>query len=155
MFAMKRSGSKLCVLVLAVSGVSMAFQVGSAQTLAVQVPFASAAAGIAPSTYNGTTAGGSVCAGALDTSGDGCPATLATLTSAVALTVDSQNNAYIAQLNVFAPAIRVLYQAGSALASALQNANPTLTFTPAAGYMYGFNAASTSLPSHSGVNFQM
>lgn len=66
--------------------------------------------------------------------GDGCPGAQATLNSPYEVNVDNYGNLYIADYNTFS--LRVLYKSGTALAAAIQAANPTQTITPQAGYVY-------------------
>lgn len=104
----------------------------SAQTL--PLAFGNVQVGIAP----GGTA--TACSTTLPTAsgntvpGDGCLGTQATLNAPYGVNVDNFGNLYIADYNTFS--LRVLYKGGTALAAAIQAANPTQTFTPQVGYVY-------------------
>jgi len=124
-----------------------------AQVQSVQVPFTSVGAGIAPTTYNGTTPASSVCSAAYDTFGDGCPPTQATLENNTGLTIDPSNNMYIAEDDngtTRGPTLRVVYRGGSALAAALINANSGVAGFPSSltpGNIYGISARTSTLTS--------
>jgi len=123
-------------MMLALVGLAALSAVSAAQTL-VQVPMTSVAAGIPASTYNGTTAASAVCSTVIDTFGDGCPPTQATVGIGYGAASDSLGNLYIADYGALL--IRVIYRAdypGNPLAAAIVAANPGHTFTPAIGNIY-------------------
>jgi sugar lactone lactonase YvrE len=124
----------------------------SALGQAIPSPITSLYAGTPASTYNGSTIAAvcSTSAGALDTLGNGCPATQAHLIQPYGIAIDAYDNIYTADNNPTDKEIRVIYKGGSALAAAIVAANPTKSFTPTAGRIYGFGyvetAAQTLLP---------
>jgi len=119
----------------------------------MQVPMTSLYAGMTSTTYNGTTANGSVCAAALDTLGDGCPATQAQMTYTYGVAFDSNYNLFVAEYQN--NGVRVVYRGGTAFTAALVAGEspkyPALT-APVAGYMYQIGGNS-ALTSHSGIYY--
>jgi len=120
------------------------FSCMAVQAQMVQTPIVSVYAGIPATTYNGSTLSGTICTGSLDTFGDGCPATQATLDIPRGVANDPQGNVFVTEQA--AHQLRVVYQGGSALAAALVAGNPGRTFTPTAGYIYSLGAGTTGTP---------
>ena len=134
---------KLHGAIVSVVTVLLALASASARAQSVPVPFAGLLAG-----------GGTVCSASLPVFavtgtgakyGDGCPATQATLNVPVALATDSFGNVFIADQTF--QLVRVVYNGGSALATALATSNvqnPGLV--PVKGNIYTIAGGITATP---------
>lgn len=127
-------------LMVVASYVVLALVVGSPSALAQAVyplPYASVAVGLAP----GTTA--AICSGALDSLGDGCPGTQASMASAgiQGAWTDSHGNVYFGDYSDYR--LRVLYRGGTATAAVIAANNPTIT-TPQVGYVYSIGGGTAA-----------
>ena len=130
----------LATLGLALAGISIAL--AQAPT-ALPIPFVTTIAGLpagGSSVACGTTIPTGSPSGTL--TGDGCPATQATLNATYGLYVDGYGNIYFGDYNNYA--LRVIYMGGANLATALQTANPNLTTAPKVGYVYTLAGGRTS-----------
>ncbi len=125
-----RRGTVLLVILYVALGVH------GAMAQIVSIPFAGAAAGLPPGT------GATVCSTALDTLGDGCPATQASLATGLGgVWSDAIGNIYIADYTNFR--LRVIYRGGAALSTIITVNNPTLTGSPQVGYLYSIAGPGT------------
>lgn len=141
-------------LLLASLGAAFALAASAAHTqTALPIPVATVYSGEpSTTTYNSTTAGGSVCSGALNTYGDGCPATQAWLGYPIGMHRDTAGNIFTADF--YDGEFRVIYQSGTALATAIVAANPQYSsFTPTAGNIYGFGRRTSKITAVSGVYY--
>jgi len=112
----------------------------------IQIPFVSVAAGLAP----GTSA--AVCSGALNTIGDGCPATQASIAVAVQeVWTDSYGNVYFVD-NSSSYELRVIYHGGAPLANLITINNPTVA-TPQVGYVYAIAGSNTRTAKYGTATF--
>ena len=138
-----------CALVCLLGARGVAY----AQSAMVQIPFTADALGVPAATYAGTSA--SACSastpGYLNSLGDGCSPTQATLNSPYGAATDSLNNLYVTDEGD--NRIRVVYQGGAKLAEALVAANPGYSFVPTAGTVYSFGGLSAALKSSGGVYY--
>ena len=134
----RKFGGKAWRLVAGALCVAIAVAATSGAQTVVQVPFAAVGAGLAP----GTTA--AVCSTELDSVGDGCPASQASMSTALqAVWTDNNGNIYIGDYNNYR--LRVIYHGGAALAAVLAANNPTMSGPPQAGYVYSIGGAATSV----------
>ncbi len=124
-----------------------------AQSAMVQIPFASDALGVPAATYAGTAATGcsSSTMGYLNSLGDGCAPTKATLNTPYGVATDSLNNLYVADYGD--NRIRVVYQSGANLSAALVAGNPQYSFVPITGTVYSFGGLSAVLKASGGVYY--
>jgi len=121
-----------------IAGLMVIVATAMAGAQVIPIPLASTVGGLAPGSGNTQCTAGYATApvgsGPLSY-GDGCPSTQATLNDPYSVATDSLGNVYIADYNHFE--LRVIYNAGSALAAAIVGANPWITnLTPKQGYMY-------------------
>ncbi len=87
--------------------------------------------------------GSSICTSSLDSVGDGCPATEASIgASPQYLWGDSYGNIYIGDYANYR--IRVIFHGGAPVQALIATANPTLVGTPQIGYIYSIAGGPTS-----------
>jgi sugar lactone lactonase YvrE len=91
--------------------------------------------------------GAAVCTGALNSIGDGCPATQAQISTVYESWTDQYNNVYFVDLGS-SHELRVLYRGGATLASIITINNSTVT-TPQVGYVYGIVGSVTRIAAYS------
>jgi hypothetical protein len=116
----------------------------------VPVPFGQVFAGIAPGgSATACSASSDLPTAAGNHYGDGCLATQATLAAPYSATVDSLGNVYIGDYNNYL--LRVVYNAGTALANAIVAANPTNPgLVPTPGHIYTLAGSRTGTLSQTG-----
>ncbi|HEY0306713.1 MAG TPA: Ig-like domain repeat protein [Acidobacteriaceae bacterium] len=139
-----RRASRLVALLFGVSSLLAGTTPASGQLL--QIPITSVAAGLAP----GTSA--AVCTTtALNSIGDGCPATQASLPSMQEVWTDHYGNIYIADFTG-SYELRVVYRGGTPLANLITINNPAVT-TPQVGYIYAIAGSMTRTARYASITY--